>query len=379
MSLEANMEEVKPTPGPAPEKDSGKPKKMGFKQSFKITAGKWYYYLMNSCTAKAKTIKIDQPTDEIHILGNRFHGGGIQPAIQAHPFPVSQVSMNPYSNLPLPPVESSMLIHSIEGPEPENEAVAAKKAELEAEQTRLKAFMLTVVCFTYRSHWKEPISGTNLMSDSGWGCMIRVGQMALANVLIREMIRKQNEFNEDVVNLLLILFNDHMKGEVCPFSIQNIVPLADEKYKIPRGNWFRSTTIMMCLDHLNQIYKPSKTADIVLSTHVDACIFLERIYERVFDESCTNLDAGEIVELLSTRVWPKKLLLTVAAMVGVEEPHPEYKDCLDALFMLPQFAGGLGGSGNRAHFIIGLNKRLNSYYYLDPHYVQVNLCNKENS
>lgn len=351
---------------------------MGFKQSFKITAGKWYYYLLNSCSAKAKTIKIEQADDEINILGVKYSGGGsvADPEFGDHPVP--HVPMNPYSNLPLPPVESSMLIHSIDHPGAEGAGPLSRKAALVEEEARLKKHMLTIVCFTYRSHWAEPIEGSSLMSDSGWGCMIRVGQMALANVLIREMLRKYNEFNEDMVNLFLILFNDNLKGEVGPFSIQNIVPVAHEKYSIAPGNWFRSTTIMMCLDHLNQMYKPSKTSDLVLSTHVDACIFLERIYERVFDEPSTDLDAAEIIEQLSTRVWPKKLLLTIAAMLGVEAPHAEYKDCLDSLFCMPQFAGGLGGSGNRAHYLFGLNKRLKTYYYLDPHSVQVGEVDKEN-
>lgn len=38
--------------------------------------------------------------------------------------------------------------------------------------------------FTYRSQFGQAIKGTPYMSDAGWGCMIRTGQMILGQSLV---------------------------------------------------------------------------------------------------------------------------------------------------------------------------------------------------
>ena len=41
------------------------------------------------------------------------------------------------------------------------------------------------IILTYRSHIKPALKETYYNSDSGWGCMLRVGQMAVANYLLK--------------------------------------------------------------------------------------------------------------------------------------------------------------------------------------------------
>jgi cysteine protease ATG4 len=41
-----------------------------------------------------------------------------------------------------------------------------------------------ILWFTYRSQFGQAIEGTPYMSDAGWGCMIRTGQMILGQTLL---------------------------------------------------------------------------------------------------------------------------------------------------------------------------------------------------
>lgn len=68
---------------------------------------------------------------------------------------------------------------------------------------------------TYRSNIKQQLTTTNYTSDSGWGCMLRVLQMAIANLLC-----KREEANPKAI---IPLFWDNSN---LPFSIQTITQIS---------------------------------------------------------------------------------------------------------------------------------------------------------
>lgn len=85
--------------------------------------------------------------------------------------------------------------------------------------------------------------------------MIRCGQMLFFEVLNQINKFSSKNFHESL-RKHLVYFNDNLSGPAAPFSIQNIVPEAFEAYDIKPGDWFRSTSIMLCLDRLNKKYQP---------------------------------------------------------------------------------------------------------------------------
>lgn len=243
--------------------------------------------------------------------------------------------------------------------------------QLEKANCELQETISMLACFTYRSHWDKPIPKTHLFSDAGWGCMIRAGQMCFFNCLIRDQLSKNEDFLEDRLKCLLIQFNDNLDDAVAPFSIQNIVPLAYERFSIPMGNWFRSTSIMLSLDQLNCKYQPSQTKHIKMVTMIDATFTMSKSYEALYERGSVAMAEDQIIDAMKESWGDRKLIITLSAMLGADKPQPEFDICLNYLLSLPWSMGALGGRDNKAYYIFGLNEKLKTYYYMDPHSVQV--------
>lgn len=51
--------------------------------------------------------------------------------------------------------------------------------ELDDINNRFSRLFQSITWFTYRDNLEIGLDGTNIKSDAGWGCMLRVGQMIL--------------------------------------------------------------------------------------------------------------------------------------------------------------------------------------------------------
>lgn len=233
----------------------------------------------------------------------------------------------------------------------------------------------------YISEQKLSKLGTKLCTDNGWGCSIRVGQMAMANALVRyffdkgfsfALLSKENvegSLYEEVVDA----FWDNGKGKDHPFSIQNFCEMALNYDKLP-GEWLNQTTVAYVLRDLNLKYTPYDI-DVVVSTNgivyrdellasetlEDASDF-EVIKEEDYDEfekACKKTDPGKIIFALCT--------------LGMKVPDRKHLKRLQELFAFPQLVGLMGGRKNEALFFAGYQD--DDLIFLDPHFVQVRLRN----
>ena len=110
--------------------------------------------------------------------------------------------------------------------------------------------------FTYRKNF-EVFRGTRMSSDCGWGCMIRSGQMLLANALIhlklgrhwnwsgptRSIYIAEDLCDELVHRKIVQMFGDFNNEDVCPLSIQNMMAVAKESLNRKPGDWIGPTTV----------------------------------------------------------------------------------------------------------------------------------------
>lgn len=113
--------------------------------------------------------------------------------------------------------------------------------------------------FTYRRHFASML-GTHYTSDSGWGCMLRSGQMILAQGLLMHLLGRSwrwrrsggessttNKEKEDRLHRMIVrLFADAPNAGDSPFSIHELVRLGKHFGKQP-GDWFGPSLVSVLL------------------------------------------------------------------------------------------------------------------------------------
>ena len=91
-----------------------------------------------------------------------------------------------------------------------------------------------LIWFTYREKLKI---AEDINSDVGWGCLPRVGQMVLAQALVRHFIGKGEALNIKQYFRIIEPFLDSIE-ENSNYSLSMILKYARWKYSISPGDWF---------------------------------------------------------------------------------------------------------------------------------------------
>ncbi|KAJ3180040.1 Cysteine protease atg4a [Geranomyces variabilis] len=216
------------------------------------------------------------------------------------------------------------------------------------------------VWMTYRKSF-PPIQPSHYTSDAGWGCMLRSGQMMLANALAMHALGRDwrlKDVSSDETGAtapvqlaharLLDLFLDVPSA---PFSIHRIA-LLGKQFGKNIGEWFGPTTISHVLRALVKDQK-----DIPLTVHVatDGVVYLDAVQADCLPSDADNSE------------WMPVLIL-IPLMLGVNEMNPLYHNGLQACFSFSQCTGIAGGKPNSSFFFVGTAD--NSVLYLDPHHLR---------
>uniref|UniRef100_A0AAZ3PNJ5 Cysteine protease n=1 Tax=Oncorhynchus tshawytscha TaxID=74940 RepID=A0AAZ3PNJ5_ONCTS len=222
--------------------------------------------------------------------------------------------------------------------------------------------------FTYRKNF-PPIGGTGPTSDTGWGCMLRCGQMILGEALVRRhlgrdwrWVRSQTQ-REDYIGILNA-FLDKKDGY---YSLHQIAQMGVGEGK-SIGQWYGPNTVAQVLKKLAVFDSWSR-----LAVHVamDNTVVIEEI-------TCVDLQGGMserngclegacALAEEETALW-NPLLLLIPLRLGLSDINEAYIETLKQCFQLPQSLGVIGGKPNSAHYFIGyVGEEL---IYLDPHTTQ---------
>ncbi|XP_075744954.1 autophagy-related 4a isoform X5 [Rhipicephalus microplus] len=182
----------------------------------------------------------------------------------------------------------------------------------------LRSNITSKIWLTYRKNFPS-ISGTDYTSDTGWGCMLRCGQMVVAEAVMRRHLGKDWQWSQRT---------------------------KDEKYL---------RILRMFQDKKNCTYSIHQIGKIC---RVEATNTEDGIRNRMQPHG----------GLAAARSW-KPLVLFIPLRLGLSEINPVYYCGLKRTFALKQSLGIIGGKPNHALYIIGVVG--DDLVFLDPHTTQL--------
>jgi len=265
--------------------------------------------------------------------------------------------------------------------------------------------------FTYRKDLVE-FPGSGLTSDCGWGCMIRSGQMMLAQALVvhclgrdwrnhQSVAVRQTSVTDRIQRDIIRLFSDIPDFHAAPLSIHNLVRLGRNIGK-KAGDWFGPASVahLLQLAVANAQDSASLLNSVAVYVSQDCTVYREDIIEICtvkpataaevtiqdfavldapggseentlhysFSEEVTVDGSSWCLEQDSCRVpdvnW-KSLVLLVPVRLGGEKFNELYSECLRSLLTLPSCLGWVGGRPSHSLYFIGFQE--NQLIHLDPH------------
>uniref|UniRef100_M3XJS5 Cysteine protease n=1 Tax=Latimeria chalumnae TaxID=7897 RepID=M3XJS5_LATCH len=255
------------------------------------------------------------------------------------------------------------------------------------EKSELLSDVSSRLWFTYRKKF-TPIGGTGPSSDTGWGCMLRCGQMILAQALVyghlgRDWRWEKGTKQPEEYNRILQCFLD--KKDCC-YSIHQMAQMGVGEGKSV-GEWYGPNTVAQVLKKL-ALFDEWNSLAVYVS--MDNTVVIEDIkklcrhhprntritidtsrFTGNFAHSSTiahkaglNRNPGATGHCIA---W-KPLLLIIPLRMGINYINPVYTDAFKECFKMPQSLGVLGGKPNSAYYFIGFVG--DELVYLDPHTTQ---------
>ncbi|CAH2094580.1 unnamed protein product [Euphydryas editha] len=227
-----------------------------------------------------------------------------------------------------------------------------------------KSDFISKVWMTYRREFPT-MSGSTFTTDCGWGCMLRSGQMMLAQALVCHFlgrswrwspdkpIQNAREFQEDCLHRMIIKWFGDKSSVNSPLSIHQMVTLGESLGKKP-GDWYGPASVAHCLKAVMVAASKENYEFDKLEVYVaqDSTVYIQDVYSH-----------GR----LANGSW-KSLILLVPVKLGTDKLNPIYGPCLTSLLTLDFCIGIIGGRPKHSLYFVGYQD--DRLIHLDPHYCQ---------
>ncbi|XP_026159780.1 cysteine protease atg4da [Mastacembelus armatus] len=285
----------------------------------------------------------------------------------------------------------------------------------EDEVERFRLAFVSRIWLTYRREFPQ-LEGTTWTTDCGWGCMLRSGQMLLAQGLLVHLMprdwawpdaqqltdvdfevfrprsptraaglpipsfgsprgsntpersnpsdqlpqRKRPECARDrqaepIHHRLVTWFGDQPPA---PFGVHQLVEIGKSSGK-KAGDWYGPSVVAHILR--KAIAKASVVHNLVVYVAQDCTVYKEDVVR------LCDLSLSETAPRPSSQAW-KSVIILVPVRLGGEALNPSYIECVKNILKLECCIGIIGGKPRHSLFFIGFQDE--HLLYLDPHYCQ---------
>ncbi|KAG7207811.1 hypothetical protein KM043_009413 [Ampulex compressa] len=217
---------------------------------------------------------------------------------------------------------------------------------------------------TYRREFPI-LNGSTFTTDCGWGCMLRSGQMMLAQALVchflgrewrwqtDQMLETDQQRRDEYTHRMIIKWFGDQPERISPFSIHTLVSLGALSGK-RAGDWYGPSSVahLLCQAVERASERVSVFNNLAVYVAQDCAVYLDDI-----KEVCQTPDGK----------W-KSLILFVPLRLGADKLNPCYAPCLTSLLTIDTCIGVIGGRPRHSLYFIGYQE--DKLIHLDPHYCQ---------
>lgn len=199
------------------------------------------------------------------------------------------------------------------------------------------------------------IPGSKYTSDVGWGCMIRSGQMLLAQALLMNTVGRGfrlNQGSDEQYDALVKLFYDTTAAD-SPFSLHNLLRIGD-RYGVKPGTWLGPSIVCTAMSRaLNELTPHPVYGALVAYVALDCLV-----------------SKSEIMRVITAggNDW-RPVLILIPLRLGVERLNPLYIPSLQNIFSYQECVGLIGGKSGHSMYFLGFQG--NDLIGLDPHICQM--------
>lgn len=226
---------------------------------------------------------------------------------------------------------------------------------------KFKNDFTNLLWMTYRKDF-IPLLSSDITTDCGWGCMIRSGQMILAQALRIHLFGHRRCDSDIMIHRMIVKwFIDSPDQSLCPFSIHQFVSLGQKLGRRP-GDWFGPSSVSFLIKstlenggHENQLLK-----NICCYVAQDCTIYLQDVLDQ-----CQTINEEENNH--NSKEW-KSILILVPTRLGTESYNPIYSSTIKDLLSLTCCIGIIGGRPKHSLYFVGFQD--DKLIYMDPHYSQ---------
>ncbi|GLH02691.1 Cysteine protease [Gryllus bimaculatus] len=232
-----------------------------------------------------------------------------------------------------------------------------------------KIDFISRIWLTYRREFPI-LNGSNFTTDCGWGCMLRSGQMLMAQALVchflgrdwrwnpHQDIRSQKQFRDATYHRNIIKWFGDSPSHNSPLSIHMLVMLGEDCGK-KAGDWYGPNAVAHMLRRAVE-QGSQQTAELSnLNVYVaqDCAVYLQDVKDECgWDRH------------IEKKHKSKSLVLLIPLRLGIEKMNSAYSHCLIEMLSLPYCVGIIGGRPKHSLYFVGYQD--DKLIHLDPHYCQ---------